>query len=193
MYIDQAQGQDGWILAKFSFAFLWPELNLRSTKTWRDWGQYTASLTELAWSMEDLLCGIPGTCRFVFLLLCLPVFVAESILETRQHFCFLCFHSCWRLRFSCFLAPSRHRDHKKSFCCPGEYFAKEKFSAPTWTSTKFYCRNKMGNPEHAISLHLARLSDQSQCGIWFILPALWASYTVIAVITVFKVLTHKQG
>ena len=42
----------------------------------------------------------------------------------------------------------------KSFYCHGKYFAKENFRAPAWTSAKFYCRNKTGNPEWAVSLIL---------------------------------------
>ena len=41
--IDQARGQDGWILAE------------------RERGQYPAILTELAWSITDLLYGITST------------------------------------------------------------------------------------------------------------------------------------
>ena len=72
------------------------------------------------------------SCRFVFLLLCLPVFVAKCILETHQHFCFLCFHSRLPFRFSRFLVPSRQRNHRKSFYCHGKYFAKENFCVPAW-------------------------------------------------------------
>ena len=34
--IDQARGQDGWILAEFSFAFLWTETKSRSLKTQKE-------------------------------------------------------------------------------------------------------------------------------------------------------------
>ena len=43
--------------------------------------------------------------------------------------------------------------------------------ASAWTLAKFYCRNKMGNPERAVSLPLAPSCSQSQSGICFILPA----------------------
>ena len=76
-----------------------------------------------------------------------------------------------RFAFSRFLVPSRQRNHRKSFYCHGKYFAKENFRAPAWTSAKCYCGNKTGNPERAVSLHLARSGSQSQRGIWFILPA----------------------
>ena len=57
---------------------------------------------------------------FVFLILCLSVFVAKCILEIYEHFCFLCFHSCWCFQFSDsfgFLVPSQLRNHRKSFYC----------------------------------------------------------------------------
>ena len=48
-------------------------------------------------------------------------------------------------------------------------------SCTAWASAKFYCESKTGNPEQAISLHLARSGSQSQRGIWFILPTHGAS------------------
>ena len=73
-------------------------------------------------------------------------------------------------RFSRFLFPSRGRNDRKSFYCYGKYFAKENFHTTAWTSAKCYCGNKMGNPERAVSLHLARSGSQSQLGIWLVLP-----------------------
>lgn len=65
-------------------------------------------------------------------------------------------------QFSHFLVQSRQRNHKKSFCCHGKYFAKENFHAPAWTWAKYYCRNKMSmNPEWALSLYLSHLGSQS--------------------------------
>ena len=44
------------------FAFLWTEPKSRSNKNVkRELGQYPAILTELAWSMKDLLYGIKST------------------------------------------------------------------------------------------------------------------------------------
>ena len=71
--------------------------------------------------------------------------------------------------------------HQKSFYCHGKYFARENFRAPAWIWAKFYCGNKTGNPERAVSLHLACSGGQSQRGIRFILPAHGASHTIIAV------------
>ena len=65
-------------------------------------------------------------------------------------------------RFSHFLVPSQQRNHRKYFYCHGKYFAKENFRAPAWTSAKFYCENKTGNPKRAVSLHLVLSSSQSK-------------------------------
>ena len=60
--IDQARGQDGWILAKFPFGFFMDrdEVEIHK-KAKRERGQYPAILTELAWSIKDLLYGIKST------------------------------------------------------------------------------------------------------------------------------------
>ena len=79
-------------------------------------------------------------------------------------------------RFSRFLVLYRQGNHRKSFYCHGKYFAKETFRAPAWTSVKFYCGNKTGNPEWAARLHLARSGSQPQRGIWFISSACGACH-----------------
>ena len=57
--IDQARGQDGWILTKFSFWVFIDRDEVEVHKNAkRDRGQYPAILTELAWSVKDLLYGI---------------------------------------------------------------------------------------------------------------------------------------
>ena len=81
-------------------------------------------------------------------------------------------------RFSRFLVPSQQRNQRKSFYCRRKYFAKENFRASAWTSAKCYCGNKTGNPERAVSLHLARSGGQSQRRIWFILPARGACHII---------------
>ena len=83
--------------------------------------------------------------------------------------------------FFIFTKPTEN--HQKSFYCHGKCFARENFRAPAWTWTKFYCGNKTGNPERAVSLQLACSDSQSQHGIWFILPTHGASHIIIAVIT----------
>ena len=60
--IDQARGQDGWILAEFSFCVFMDRDEVEVHKNVkRDRGQYPAILTELAWSIKDLLYGIKST------------------------------------------------------------------------------------------------------------------------------------
>ena len=60
--IDQARGQDGWILAEFSFCFFMDRDEVEVHKNAkRERGQYPAILTELAWSIKDLLYGIKST------------------------------------------------------------------------------------------------------------------------------------
>ena len=110
------------------------------------------------------------------LLLCLPVFVAKCILETHQHFCFLCFHCRGRFRFSRFLVPSQQRHHRKYFYFHRKYFAKETFVQPPRL-----CRNFTAGTRRVVSLHLARSGSQSQRGNWIILPSHGASHTIIFV------------
>ena len=60
----------------------------------RDRGQYPANLTAGTGLVNKGFITLHSTpsCRLVFLLLCLPVFVAKcKILETHPHFCFLLF------------------------------------------------------------------------------------------------------
>ena len=125
----------------------------------REQGQYPAILTELAWSIKDLLHGIKSTEKMIFVLVYFRALKRKLVICKSDN-------AFW---FSCFLVPSRQRNHRKSFYCHGKYFAKENFRTPAWPLAKCYCRNKTGSPEQAVSLHLARLGNQSQRGIWFIL------------------------
>ena len=57
--IDQARGQDGWILAEFSFCVFMGRDEVEVHKNVkRERGQYPAILTELPWTIKDLLYGI---------------------------------------------------------------------------------------------------------------------------------------
>ena len=47
-----------------------------------------------------------------------------------------------------------------------------------WLLVKFCLRDTAGSPERARWLHLARSGSQSQCVIWFILPAHGASHII---------------
>ena len=60
--IDQARGQDGWILAEFSFCVFMDRDEVEVHKNVkRERGQYPAILTDLVWSIKDLLYGIKST------------------------------------------------------------------------------------------------------------------------------------
>ena len=67
--IDQARGQDGWILAEFSFCVFMDRDGVEVHKNAkRERGQHPAILTELAWSIKDLLYGIKSTEKMIFVL-----------------------------------------------------------------------------------------------------------------------------
>ena len=67
--IDQARGQDGWMLAEFSFCVLMDRDEVEVHKNAkRERGQYPAISTELAWSIKDLLYGIKSTEKMIFVL-----------------------------------------------------------------------------------------------------------------------------
>ena len=134
---------------------------------------YPAILTELAWSIKDLLYGIKSTEKMIFILVYFRALKRKPVICKSDN----------AFRFSRFLVPSQQKYHRKSFKSHGKYFAKENFRAPTWTSAKCYCGIKTGNPKQAVLLHLARSGSQSQCGIWFILPACGACHIIIHFIT----------
>ena len=170
MYItDQARGQDGWILVEFSFYVFKDrdEVEVHKDAT-RERGQYPAILTEIAWSVKDLLYGIKSTEKMIFVLVYFRALKRKAVICKSDN----------AFRFCRFLVPSRQRNRRKSFSCHGKYFAKENFRAPAWTSTKCYWGNKTGNPERAVSLHLARSGSQSQREIWFILPSRGACHII---------------
>ena len=118
-------------------------------------------MTKLAWSIKDLLYGIKSTEKMILVLVYFRALKRKPVTCKSDNV----------FRFSCFLVPSRRKNHRKSFYCHGKYFVTENFREPTWTSAKCHCGNKTGNPEWAASLHLAHSGSQSQPGIWFILPA----------------------
>ena len=157
------------ILAELSFCVFMDRDEVEVHKNAkRKRGQYAAILTELAWSIKDLLYDIKSTEKMIFVLVYFRALKRKPVICKSDN----------AFRFSRFLVPSRQRSRRKSFYCHGKYFAKENFRAPAWTSVKCYCGNKTGNPERAVSLHLARSGSQSQRGIWFILPARGACYII---------------
>ena len=84
--VDQVQGQDGWILAKFSFCVFTGQNKVEVHKHEnREQGQYPAILTKLAKGFIVRFHTLMSVCVFTFF------FIAKCILEIHQHFCFLCF------------------------------------------------------------------------------------------------------
>ena len=65
--IDQTQGQDGWILASFFFCIFMARDEVHKNGK-RERGQYLAILTELVWSIKDLLYGIKSTEKIILVL-----------------------------------------------------------------------------------------------------------------------------
>ena len=60
--IDQARGQDSWMLAEFSFCVFMDRDEVEvHINVKRERVQYPAILTGLAWSIKDLLYGIKST------------------------------------------------------------------------------------------------------------------------------------
>ena len=91
----------------------------------REPGQYSAILTKQACSIRDLLYGIPRLrVALWFLLLGLPVFVANCILETRQDFWFLCFHCRWHLKVFLFFSSIQREKFWKIFLLSWKIFCK---------------------------------------------------------------------
>ena len=118
--IDQARGQDGWILAEFSFCVFMDRDEVEvHKKAKRERGQCPAILTELAWPIKDLLYGIKSTEKMIFVLVYFRALKRKPVICKSDN----------AFRFSRFLVPSRQINHRKSFYCHGKHFAKENFGA----------------------------------------------------------------
>ena len=131
----------------------------KNAKTER--GQYPAILTELAWSIKDLLYGIKSTEKMIFVLF---YFLA---LKRKPVIC----KSDDAFRLSRFLVPSRQINHRKFFTVIENILRKKTFLRPLELWRNFICGNETGNPGRAVSLHLARWGSQSEPIIRRILPA----------------------
>ena len=84
----------------------------------RERGQYPAILTELAWSIKDLLYGIKSTEKMIFVLVYFRALKRKPVIcKTDNPF-----------RFSRFLVPSRQRNHRKIFLQSRKIFCKRKLS-----------------------------------------------------------------
>ena len=150
--INQARGQDDWILAKFSFCVFMDREEVEVHKNAkRERCHYPDILTEITCSIKDLLYGIGNTEEMIF------VRVYFRSLKRKPVIC----KSHGAFRFSRFLVPSRQRNHGKSFYPHGKHLAKEHYRTPASTSAKCYCGNKTGNLGHYRSILPARLVNHS--------------------------------
>ena len=96
--IDQARGQDGWILASFSFSE-WTSTSFRTSK--------------IAWPRKVLLYRIKDTeLKMIFLLLHFRAPKRKPVI----------FKGDVAFRFSCFVVLFRQRNHRKSFYSHEKYF-----------------------------------------------------------------------
>ena len=107
------RGQDGWILASFSFCvFMDRDFVSVHKNAKRERGQYPAILTELAWSIKDLLYGIKITEKMIFVLVHFRALKRKPVVCKSDNV----------FRFSRFLVPSRQKNQKiflqsrKIFC-----------------------------------------------------------------------------
>ena len=117
--IDQARGQDGWLLAELSFYVFMDRDEIEVHKNAkRGRGQYLAILTELAWSIKDLSYGIKSTEKMIFVLVYFRALKRKPVICKSDN----------AFRFSRFLVPSRQRNHRKIFLLTRKIFCGRKLS-----------------------------------------------------------------
>ena len=108
------------------FLMDWDKVELHKN-TKREQSQYQVILTNLGQSRIYYMTFHAFMSLFVFTFM-FASFCCKTY-SWNQH-CFLCFHSWWRFRFSCFLVPSWQRIYKKSFIFLWKIFCERKLS---WT------------------------------------------------------------
>ena len=117
--IDQVRGQDGWILALFSFCIFMDQDEVKVHKnTKRERGQYPAILTEPAWSIKDLSYGIKSTEKMIFVLVYFRALKRKPVIRRSDD-------AFW---FSRFLVPSQQINHRKSSFLSRKIFCERKLS-----------------------------------------------------------------
>ena len=95
--IDQARGQDVWILAEFSLCVFMDRDEVEvHKKAKRKRGQYPTIVTELAWSIKDLLYGIKSIEKMIFVLVYFQALKRKPVICKSDN----------AFRFSRFLVPS---------------------------------------------------------------------------------------
>ena len=111
------------------------------------------------------------SCRLICVFLsCLPGFYAiyNVFLKLINIFVFIVVNASGFLVFR--FHPDRN--HRKCFYCHGKFFAKENFCYLALPGRNCsILGNETGNPERAVSLHLARSGTQSELRICRIFPA----------------------
>ena len=117
----------------------------------RERGQYPAILTELVWSIKDLLYGIKSTEKMIFVLVYFRALKRKPVIRRSDD----------ALRFSRFLFPSRQINHRKSFHCHGKYLAKENFRLPVGLRRNVIAGTKRAIPTRQYRFILpARVANQ---------------------------------
>ena len=135
-------------------------------------------LTKLAWSIKIYNIMVCHTFMshfvfsFVFAGFCCKMYSWNSLTFLFSLFSFMLMRMHVDAR-GCSFSSSipTEKSQKIVKYCHGKYFVKENLHSPAWTSGKFYCGNKKGNPERVASLLIPCSFSLSQHGIWFILPA----------------------
>ena len=133
--IDQARSQDGGILAEFSFCVFMDRDEVEVYKNAkRERGQCLAMLTELAWSIKDLLYGIKSTERMIFVLVYFRVLKRKPVICKSDN----------AFQFSRFLVPSLQRNHRKIFLLSRKIFCGRKLSCTRLDFAEMLLREQNG-------------------------------------------------
>ena len=140
----------------------------RRTAPWNDW---QLTINQLLVKIGFIIWHFTPSCCFLFLLLCLPVFVPKHILETST---FLFSLLSFSMTFSFFLFSSSILTENLQKICHifmENILWKKTFMNPLWRH--FIARTKRAILSRRC---LARSGSQLHCRIWFILPAHRASH-----------------
>ena len=100
------------------FAFFGPRRSQGPWRRKRERDQYPAIMTELAWSIKDLLYGIKSTEKMIFILVYFRALKREPVICKSDN----------AFRFSRFLVPSRQTNNRKIFLLSRKIFCGRKLS-----------------------------------------------------------------
>ena len=151
MYIiDQARGQDGWILAEFSLCVFMDRDDAEVHKdAKRELGQHPAILTELAWSIKDLLYG---TERMFFVLVYFRALKRKPVICKSDN----------AFRFSRSLVPSRQKIAENLFTATENILRKKTFVHPLGLRRNVIAATKRAiSSEQYRSILAARVANHS--------------------------------